>query len=109
MDLLVNFLVALLVTLLVALLVDLFVAIMGALLSDLQADSRRLCFIISLREILNSQIMRILPHSAQRKDSSYRKAEECYIFSLDRPATHPPPLTGMDCNSATTGWILSKF
>jgi hypothetical protein len=31
-----------------------------------------------------------LPHSAQRKDSSYRKAEECYIFSLDHPTTHPP-------------------
>ena len=29
----------------------------------------------------------LLPHSAQRKDPSYRKAEECYIIPLDKP-TH---------------------
>ena len=44
-----------------------------------------------------------LPHSAQRKERKKRKAEECYIFSLDQPTTHqpthpPPPQPHPDGN-----------
>ena len=41
----------------------------------------------------------LLPHSARRKESSYRMAEEGYKIWLDQPATttHPPTQRTMDC------------
>ena len=66
----------------------------------------------------------LLPHSAQRKDSFYRMAEEVAVFFdlTSHPATHPPHIlchhhqiscaataTGMDYNSRNTWWIFTKI
>ena len=53
----------------------------------------------------------LLPHSAQRKDSSYRMAEEGYKICLKiiPPAPHADPPRGMDYISGTTWWILTKI
>ena len=53
----------------------------------------------------------LLPHSAQRKDSSYRMAEECYKICLKEIPPAPPadPPRGMDCISGTTFWIFTEI
>ena len=53
----------------------------------------------------------LLPHSAQRKDPSYRMAEEGYKILLKKnpPAPHPDPPMGMDSILGKTSWILTKI
>ena len=53
----------------------------------------------------------LLPHSAQRKDSSYRMAEEGYKICLRKIPPAPPadPPKGMDYISGTTCWIFTEI